>query len=175
MEEVSTQMPQLSKPQAAVLALWSFSLVMSRTCSLSGCSLFLAELLAAKENTMRQRLREWYWEGAAKKGRSRQSVLVESQFVSMLGWVLSKWQGRQLALAVDATTLGDRLVVLAVSVVYRGVAIPLAWKVLVGNQPGSWKPEWLRLLRLIHRAIPAEMMVIVLSDRGITQPWLGDP
>jgi len=172
MEEVSTQMPRLSKPQAAVLAMWSFSLVMTRACSLSGCSLFLAELLEAKENTMRQRLREWYWEGTAKKGRSRQSVLVESQFASLLGWVLSKWQGRQLALAVDATTLGDQLVVLAVSVVYRGVAIPVAWKVMVGNQPGRWKPEWLRLLRLIHRAIPAEMMVIVLSDRGISQPWL---
>ena len=172
MEEVSSQMPRLSKPQAAVLAMWSFSLVMTQTCSVSGCSLFLAELLATKENTMRQRLREWYWEGPAKKGRSRQSVLVQSQFAWLLGWVLSKWQGQQLALAVDATTLGDRLVVLAVSVVYRGVAIPVAWKVMVGNQPGRWKPEWLRLLRLIHRAIPAEMMVIVLSDRGISQPWL---
>lgn len=172
MAEVSTQMPRLSKPQATVLALWSFSLVVTGSCSLSGCSLFLAELLEVKENTMRQRLREWYWEGKAKKGRSRQSVGVESQFVWLLGWVLSKWQGLQLAVALDATTLGDKLVVLAVSVVYRGVAIPVAWQVMVGNQPGCWKPVWLRLLRLIHRAVPAQMRVIVLSDRGISQPWL---
>lgn len=172
MEEVSTQMPRLSQPQARVLALWSFSLVMCRTCSLSSCSLFLAELLTVKENTMRQRLREWYQEAAAKRGRSRQNVVVESQFGWLLGWVLSKWQGEQLALAMDATTQSDKLTVLAVSVLYRGVAIPVAWKVLVGNKPGRWKPEWLRLLRLIHRAIPAEMTVIVMSDRGISQPWL---
>lgn len=165
-------MPRLSKPQAVVLAMWSFSLVMSRTCSLSGCSLFLAELLGGKVNTQRQRLREWYKEGAAKKGSGRQSVKVERQFEPLLSWVLSRWQGRQLALALDATSLGDRLVVLAVSVVYRGVAIPVAWQVMMGNQPGRWKPEWLRLLRLLHRAIPPEMTVIVLSDRGISRPWL---
>ena len=32
--------------------------------------------------------------------------------------------------ALDATSLGDRFVVLAISVVYRGCAVPVAWKSL---------------------------------------------
>ena len=51
-------------------------------------------------------------------------------FAPLLAWVLSWWQGTQLAIALDATTLGDRFVALAISVVYRGCAIPVAWVVL---------------------------------------------
>lgn len=170
--EVSTRLPQLSKPQAVVLGLWSFSMVITRCCSLSAVTVLLAALLQRKENTVRQRLREWYYDAADKRGQQRVAVEVESSFVPLLRWVLSSWQAKQLALALDATALGDRLVVLAVSVLYRGCAIPVAWKVLVANQPHPWKKECLRLLRLLHRAVPREMTVIVLTDRGLSQPWL---
>ena len=39
-----------------------------------------------------------------------------------------------LAIALDATTLGQRFVVLAVSVVYRGCAVPVAWKILQATE-----------------------------------------
>jgi hypothetical protein len=40
--EVDTKpLPQLSKPQAAVLALWSLGMVLARSCALTGVSLFL--------------------------------------------------------------------------------------------------------------------------------------
>lgn len=88
-------------------------------------------------------------------------------FVPLLGWVLSWWEGTQLALAIDATTLGERIVVLAVSVVYRGCAIPVGWVILPAGEPHAWKHEWLRLLRCLRPAIPTTMTVIVLADRGL--------
>lgn len=172
MAEVSNQLPHLSKSQATVLALWSFSMVLTRNSSVSAATVMLSALLGQKENTVRQRLREWYWAAPDKKGAKRREVKVEDSFAPLLRWILSKWQGQQLALALDATLLGDRLAVLAVSVLYRGCAIPVAWTILVANKEHPWRKEWLRLLRRLHRAVPREMRVIVLSDRGISRPWL---
>ena len=129
-EVITTPMPHLSKPQAAVLALWSLGMVLARSWGLSAVSTFLAVGLARKPNTVRQQVREFCSEAKAKRGGPRQELVVETCFAPLLAWVLSWWEGNQLALAVDATTLGQRFVVLVISVLYRGCAIPVAWTVL---------------------------------------------
>jgi hypothetical protein len=172
MSEVSNHMSHLSKPQLTVLALWSFSMALTRSCSLSAATVMVSALLKQSEETVRQRLREWYWDAKDKRGPQRREIVVESCFGPLLAWLMTKWQGEQVALALDATALGDKLVVLVVSVLYRGCAIPVAWKVLLANRPGGWKREWLRLLRLVRPGLPADKQVIVLSDRGISRPWL---
>lgn len=138
---VATQLPHLSRPQATVLALWSLGLVLARSCGLTAVSVFLAGLQDRKENTVRQQLREWCYEAPAKRGAQRQALVVEACFAPLLRWVLHWWQGPQLALALDATTLGDRFAVLAISVLYRGCAIPVAWAVLPATVTGAWKIE----------------------------------
>ena len=110
-------LPHLSKPQATVLALWSFGMVLVRSCALTAVSHLLAKGLRRKEQTVRQQLREWYYDTPWKRGAKRQALHVETCFPVLLGWVVSWWQGTQLALAIDATALGARFVVLAVSVV----------------------------------------------------------
>ena len=62
--------------------------------------------------------------------------------------------------------------VLCVSVLVRGCAIPVAWKVLAYNQPGSWQPYWQSLLARLNGVIPADWTVLVLADRGLYAPWL---
>jgi hypothetical protein len=42
---VATHMPHLSKPQATVLALWSFGMVLAKCCALTAVVLILAPLL----------------------------------------------------------------------------------------------------------------------------------
>lgn len=59
-DTVITQMPHLSKPQAVVLAMWSFGMAIMGCCGLTTVSAFLANLLGKNENSVRQRLREWY-------------------------------------------------------------------------------------------------------------------
>jgi hypothetical protein len=116
----------LSAPQAQVLALWSLGAVLTRSCSLSCVTLLLAQALGKPENTLRQQLREWYYEAAHKRGAKRCSIEVESCFAPLLKWVLQACQGHQLALALDATTLHERFVALCISVLYRGTTIPVA-------------------------------------------------
>src|ERR1700745_1573258 len=96
-EIVTTHMPHLSKPQAAVLALWSLGMVFAHSCALTAVSLFLAQRLERKPNTVRQQLREFCYEAKAKRGGPRQEVKVESCFASLLGWGLSWWEGNKLA------------------------------------------------------------------------------
>jgi len=88
--------------------------------------------------------------------------------------ILAWWPADQprLALALDATTLKKRFTVLVISVVYRGCAIPVAWKVVGAEQKGTWKPHWLKLLEKLAGSVPEHWTVIVMSDRGLYAPWL---
>ncbi len=149
-------------------------MVMSRACGLTRVSSSLAGLLEAKENSVRQRLREWYYAKEDKRGASRCEVDVSQSFMSLLRWILSWWPApeKRLALAMDATSLGDRLVVLAISVVYRGCAIPVAWRVLRAAQPGGWKEPWLELFSAFDGLLLEDWVVIVLADRGLYAKWL---
>jgi len=49
---VATHLPHLSKPQAAVLALWSFGMVLARSCALTAVAGMLAGVCEQKENTL---------------------------------------------------------------------------------------------------------------------------
>ncbi len=146
--------------------------MLARSGGLTAVSAFLASLLDRKEHTVRQQLREWCYEAAAKRGVQRQALVVEACFGPLLRWVLHWWQGPQLAVALDATTLGDRFVVLAISVLYRGGTIPVAWTVLPATAKGAWKADWLRWRPHWQASVPATMTVLVLADRGRYARWL---
>jgi hypothetical protein len=170
--ELSNRMPHLSKPQAIVLAMWSYGIAVTRSCGRRTVAVFLALLLRQKPGTVEQRLREWCYDAQHKRGKKRQALDVSSCFVPLLSWIVSLWSDRAIALAVDATALGERFVVLSVSVVYRGTGIPVAWTILVGQEPEAWRGHWLRMLRQLRPAIPTDWTVLVLADRGLYASWL---
>ncbi len=114
---IQTPLPHLTKPQATVLAMWSLGMVLARSCALTAVSAFLAPWLHRTANTVRQPWREFCSEATAKRGSARQALGVETCFAPRLAWMVSLWHGTQLALALDATTLGTRLTVLVLSVV----------------------------------------------------------
>jgi hypothetical protein len=80
--------------------------------------------------------------GVPEGGSTRQALEVTPCLVPFLSWIVTLWTGTPLALALDATALGERFVVLAVGVVSRGGAIPVAWTILPANPPGAWRREW---------------------------------
>jgi hypothetical protein len=140
----------------------------------SACqSAVLAALLVhGRYHALRQRLREWLLDGTDKACPCAAQVEAEACFAPLLRWVLDWWQGRELALAVDATAHREDVVALVVSVLYRGSAIPVAWAILPGNTPGPWLGPILRLLRLLRPAVPPGWTVLVLADRGLWSPRL---
>lgn len=169
---VSTNLPHLTKPQAAVLALWSFGIACTRSCGRDTVATFLALLLGQKVANVEQRLYEWCLDAPDKAGTKRTALDVSTCFVPLLAWIIRLWHGTQLALTIDATSLGDRFVVLAVCVVYRGCAIPVAWTILPAGKKRAWRREWLRMLRILRPAIPHDWTILVLADRGLYARWL---
>jgi hypothetical protein len=147
-------------------------MVLARSWALTAVSAFLAPWLHRKEPAGRQQWREFCYEAEAKRGTTRCALAVEPCFVPLLRGVVDQWEGTQLALALDATTLGTRVTVLAISVVYRGWAIPVAWTVLEATAQHAWRREWWRLLRQVRRAVPRTWTVLVLADRGLYARWL---
>jgi len=166
--EVSTHLPHLSKSMAMVLALYSFGMVMTGRCGLTVIVTFLSLLLGESPQNLRQRLREWNYEAGQKSGQKRQSIEVRASFAALLGWLLKDWWSpRHLVLAMDVTYLGECFTILAIRVVYRGCAIPVAWHILHGNKKGEWHPLWVNLIELLKPAVPRHWHVIVLTDRGL--------
>src|SRR5436853_908596 len=167
---LAEHLPHLRGPQRRGLALRVLGAVLAQ----SACqAAVLAALLPwAPYHALRQRLREWLLDGADKAVPCAAQVDVERCFAPLLRWVLGWWQGRELALAVDATAHREDVVALVVSVLYRGSAIPVAWAVLPGNVPGPWLGTILRLLRRLRPAVPPGRTVLVLADRGLWSPRL---
>ena len=93
-------------------------------------------------------------------------------FAPLLRWVLAWWRSGRLALAVDPTLKGDDTTAIVISVVYRGCAIPVAWRILRANQRGAWMDPIVELLQALAPAVPREMTVVVLCDRGLASPKL---
>jgi Transposase DDE domain len=171
-EQVVDAFPRLSRPQATVLALYSFGMFLAQRCGLNAVVAALVPLLGVGFPTLRSRLQEFYQPAAAKSGTRRDELDVTTCFAPLLAWTLKGWPSTRLALALDATSLGDRFTVLSISVVYRGSAIPVAWKVLPANVAHPWKPEWLALLGAFSELVPPGWTVVVMTDRGLYARWL---
>ena len=169
---VTTHFPELPPATAFVLALWSFGLVLAHACALTLVALHLAPILLRSVNTVRQRLREFYKPANKKKGRNRTELDPATCCGPLVRWITSGWTDKRVALALDATSLGDVFTVLSVAIVYRGCAIQVAWTVLRANTPGAWNPQWITLLKRVKAALGDGWLVVVLTDRGLESPDL---
>jgi Transposase DDE domain len=167
-QRVATRFPELPRPTAAVLALYSYGAVPAQSCAVSAVALALAALRGPAVNTVRQRLRELYQPAARKAGRGRTELDPAVCSAPLLRWAVAGFgAARRLAVALDVTNLGDRFHVLCCSVVFRGCGVPVAWAALRGNAPAPWTPHWAALLGRVAGALGPGWEVVVLTDRGL--------
>ena len=189
---LATRFPNLSRAEARTLALWSFAATLTQHIGSTTCAALLARLFDQPFGNFRQRLREFYWGADQKRGSLRQTLDVEACFAPLLRWVLALWSRRPgsdsrgtdrrdtLVLALDATLVRDRLAVLSVSFVFRGSAVPVAWKIMCANAEGAWVTPCCRLFERLADATreiaskkeiaseqAAAVRVLVLTDRGL--------
>ena len=167
---IETHLPHLSRPQLTGLVLWVCGAILAG----SACQNAVASALSpwGRWNNLRQYLREWLYDGSDRARPCQTELDVSLCFAPLLRWVLVWWRSGRLALAVDPTLKGDQTTAIVISVVYRGCAIPVAWRIHRATQRGSWMDPTVELLRELAPAVPQEMTVIVLCDRGIASPKL---
>ena len=87
-DTVVMRFPSLSKPQGLGLALWSFGMVLARSCSLTAVADMLALLMEQSYNTLRERLRDTYREAGSKAGKKRVELDVTECWAPWLAWLL---------------------------------------------------------------------------------------
>jgi hypothetical protein len=139
-KEVLSAFAHLSKPHIWGLVLWSAGIALAGTAGIVQISALLAVVLGQQEQTVFQRLREWYLDAEQKSGKKRRELEVTTCFGPLVRWIVRLWadENRQMVLVLDATTLGERWTILSICVVVRCCAIPVAWKVIGGHEKGSW-------------------------------------
>jgi hypothetical protein len=79
--QVTAAFPNLSRPQATVLALYSFGAILAQRCGLNCVSITLAALMGVSYLTIRSRLQEFYQPASAKSGTRRRELDVTTCFV----------------------------------------------------------------------------------------------
>ena len=169
-KSIEPHLPHLRHAQLSGLALWVCGAVLAG----SACQNAVASALSprGKWNSLRQHLREWLYDGSDRARPCKTELDVSLCFAPLLRWVLSLWRADRLALAVDPTLKGDETTAIVISVLYRSCAIPVAWHIRHATQRGSWMDPAVELLRQLAPAVPEQMTVIVLCDRGIASPRL---
>jgi Transposase DDE domain len=169
--ELAEHLPHLRPAQRTGLGLWVLGAIVAGSACQSAVVAAL-EPLGYARHASRQRLREWTLPGAQRVAPCAPTLEVERCFAGLGRWVLAWWSGQTLPLAIDATSLGGRWVVLSLSVLYRGCAIPVAWHVKAGPGRGPWIAPLQELLERLAPAVPPTMTVLVLTDRGLWSPRL---
>ena len=167
---IGTHLSHLTQPQLTGLALWVCGAILAG----SACQNAVASALSpwGSWNSRRQYLREWLYDGSDRARPCQTELDVSLCFAPLLRWVLTWWHSGRLALPIDPTLKGDDTTAIVISVVYRGCAIPVAWRIMRANLPGSWMDPIVELLQALAPAVPKEMTVVVLCDRGLASPKL---
>jgi hypothetical protein len=79
---------------------------------------------------------------------------------------LVEWKGEKVVLALDSSVLWDNYVIIRVSLVYRGRALPLAWKVLEHGSASVSFTDYAAVVKEVSLLLPLHCQVVLLADRG---------
>lgn len=79
---------------------------------------------------------------------------------------LLSYAGAQMVLALDTSVLWDRFVIIRLSLIYRGRAVPLVWTVLAAGSASVAYKDYKSLLEQTAGLLPPGAQVLFLADRG---------
>jgi len=100
-------------------------------------------------------------------------IQVHALYGPLIQQALSVWGEHTLYLALDTSMLWERYCIVRISVVYRGRAIPLVWKVLEHQSSavafGAYKDLLNKAAQLL---LPVPCRVVFLADRGFADTAL---
>lgn len=130
-------------------------LLMEKTISLTALALVIASTANAASRV--RRLRRFL---------ANPRVNVRAYYDALLRLALAGWTGATLYLVLDTTTLAGRVVILRVSLVYRGRAIPLVWEVYERRSVSLPFAAYKAVLAHVGTLLPEGACVILLGDRG---------
>ncbi len=100
------------------------------------------------------------------------NIRVDEIYAPIIKDALSEWGGGELHVALDTTMLWNQFCRISLSVVYRGRAVPLAWRVIEHGSSMVDLTQYEALLRAASALLPPNVKVIFLADRGFADTKL---
>ena len=91
---------------------------------------------------------------------------MHSLYGPLIQQALAEWGERKLYLALDTSMLWGKYCLIRISVVYRGRAVPLVWKVLEHSSSSVSYQVYQGLLDKAAELLPLGCQVVFLADRG---------
>jgi hypothetical protein len=93
-------------------------------------------------------------------------IEVHSLYGPLIEQALAEWGQRKLYLALDTSLLWGKYCLIRISVVYRGRAVPLVWRVLEHSSSSVSYEVYQDLLDKAAELLPLRCQVVFLADRG---------
>lgn len=93
-------------------------------------------------------------------------IQVYRAYAPLIRRLFCDWQDSVVYVALDTTKLWDTYCVIRLSLVYRGRAIPLVWRVLRHGSSSVGFGHYQRLLQRAATLLPYDVEVVLLGDRG---------
>jgi hypothetical protein len=93
-------------------------------------------------------------------------IQVHRLYAPLIKKALAGWGEYKLYLALDTSTLWDNYCIIRITVVYRGRAIPIVWKVLEHKSSNVSYENYKPLLDAVPAVLPTNVVVVFLADRG---------
>ncbi len=117
-----------------------------------------------------------YSHGRARKAGSRvrrfarwfdnEHIKANEAYAPIIQEALTSWGEHTLYLALDTSQLPGGYCLIRVSVLYRGRAVPVVWKVLAHASSSVALEVYKPLLTEAARLMPSRVKVVLLADRG---------
>jgi hypothetical protein len=93
-------------------------------------------------------------------------IQVHALYGPLIQRALAEWGEHVLYLALDTSLLWDRYCMVRISVLYRGRAIPIVWRVLEHESSSVAYGVYAGLLDQVAKLLPPHCRVVFLADRG---------
>jgi hypothetical protein len=138
------------------LAWMMAGVIQSETISLAAWVPYVHSRAVYAQSTVR-RFRRWL---------SNRRIKVHRLYGPLIQQALAEWGRRRLYLALDTSLLWGKYCLIRISVIYRGRAVPLVWKVLAHSSSSVAFEVYKDLLHKAAELLPLGCQVVFLADRG---------
>ena len=152
----------LDRRHRQTLAWMMLGLICSKTVSLGAWVPFVVSRAHYAQSTVR-RFSRWL-ENNRIKPQPLYGPLIEQ--------ALSTWVGKRVYVALDTSMLWNTYCMIRLSVIYRGRAVPLTWKVIEHGSAAVSFETYQELLEEAKKRIPFACKVVFLADRGFADTQL---
>lgn len=144
------------------LAWMMMGLICSKTVSLGAWTPFVVSRAQYAQSVVR-RFSRWL---------DNNRLKVEPLYGPLIEKALEGWMGKRVSVALDTSMLWNTYCLIRLSVIYRGRAVPLGWRVIEHGSAMVSFETYKALLDEAKTRLPLACVVVFLADRGFADTQL---